>query len=104
MIRRPPRSTLFPYTTLFRSAEAVDPLLAGGGRVEDRAGERRLGDEQRDEESTDHGGHEAATYSNRVGMREGIARGAGAAHNRRPRPRRCHARARQQPPRRGATL
>src|SRR2546422_7877586 len=24
MIRRPPRSTLFPYTTLFRSAEAVD--------------------------------------------------------------------------------
>src|SRR3989442_3291368 len=26
MIRRPPRSTLFPYTTLFRSAEAV-PLL-----------------------------------------------------------------------------
>src|SRR3712207_7991884 len=25
MIRRPPRSTLFPYTTLFRSAEAVKP-------------------------------------------------------------------------------
>src|SRR3712207_7277725 len=24
MIRRPPRSTLFPYTTLFRSARAVD--------------------------------------------------------------------------------
>src|SRR2546426_1687238 len=24
MIRRPPRSTLFPYTTLFRSAYAVD--------------------------------------------------------------------------------
>src|SRR5256885_8090461 len=24
MIRRPPRSTLFPYTTLFRSAEIVD--------------------------------------------------------------------------------
>ena len=23
MIRRPPRSTLFPYTTLFRSAEAT---------------------------------------------------------------------------------
>src|SRR2546422_6778897 len=33
MIRRPPRSTLFPYTTLFRSligygAEAVHPWLA----------------------------------------------------------------------------
>src|SRR3712207_7953096 len=24
MIRRPPRSTLFPYTTLFRSAEGVE--------------------------------------------------------------------------------
>src|SRR3712207_7151741 len=29
MIRRPPRSTLFPYTTLFRSPEAVDDVLAG---------------------------------------------------------------------------
>src|SRR2546426_6561448 len=29
MIRRPPRSTLFPYTTLFRSEEllGLDPLL-----------------------------------------------------------------------------
>ena len=27
MIRRPPRSTLFPYTTLFRSVEAVEPLI-----------------------------------------------------------------------------
>src|SRR3712207_8720253 len=27
MIRRPPRSTLFPYTTLFRSEPAVDRLL-----------------------------------------------------------------------------
>src|SRR3712207_8584867 len=26
MIRRPPRSTLFPYTTLFRSFGAVDPI------------------------------------------------------------------------------
>src|SRR6202044_4269333 len=25
MIRRPPRSTLFPYTTLFRSDDDVDP-------------------------------------------------------------------------------
>src|SRR2546427_5837378 len=28
MIRRPPRSTLFPYTTLFRSLKAGDPILA----------------------------------------------------------------------------
>src|SRR2546422_7920942 len=27
MIRRPPRSTLFPYTTLFRSPPAVQPGL-----------------------------------------------------------------------------
>src|SRR3712207_8391147 len=27
MIRRPPRSTLFPYTTLFRSSYAVIPQL-----------------------------------------------------------------------------
>src|SRR5687768_18070277 len=48
MIRRPPRSTLFPYTTLFRSGrEAHGELLAhaavagrdpGEGAVEARAG------------------------------------------------------------------
>src|SRR3712207_8123316 len=27
MIRRPPRSTLFPYTTLFRSAEGLDDQI-----------------------------------------------------------------------------
>src|SRR3712207_7386206 len=31
MIRRPPRSTLFPYTTLFRSAQAVPVLGAISG-------------------------------------------------------------------------
>src|SRR3712207_8376925 len=31
MIRRPPRSTLFPYTTLFRSfSEAITGVLRGG--------------------------------------------------------------------------
>src|SRR5438445_4875896 len=30
MIRRPPRSTLFPYTTLFRSAA---PCIVAGGRA-----------------------------------------------------------------------
>src|SRR5574340_1587409 len=35
MIRRPPRSTLFPYTTLFRSADSIGSDCAcvrGGGR------------------------------------------------------------------------
>src|SRR5258708_20238121 len=34
MIRRPPRSTLFPYTTLFRSVLARLKPLHGGGRGE----------------------------------------------------------------------
>src|SRR3712207_8858393 len=40
MIRRPPRSTLFPYTTLFRAAGA-QPLPRDGDRpeVEDGAGD-----------------------------------------------------------------
>src|SRR2546422_3108811 len=42
MIRRPPRSTLFPYTTLFRSgvAHAVEAGVAlGGGLPAAQAGE-----------------------------------------------------------------
>src|SRR3712207_8279519 len=33
MIRRPPRSTLFPYTTLFRSGYAVLGTVRGGDGV-----------------------------------------------------------------------
>src|SRR3712207_9163559 len=33
MIRRPPRSTLFPYTTLFRSRAALADQLAGQRRA-----------------------------------------------------------------------
>src|SRR2546426_8696654 len=41
MIRRPPRSTLFPYTTLFRSRQDRDPhRRASEGRA-DRGGGRR---------------------------------------------------------------
>src|SRR3712207_7567730 len=46
MIRRPPRSTLFPYTTLFRSARgALDPQLEG----ERHPGQALDGRLQRDE-------------------------------------------------------
>src|SRR5256885_11078748 len=45
MIRRPPRSTLFPYTTLFRSVvgggEAADPAVEQLQRPGARAGLRR---------------------------------------------------------------
>src|SRR5258708_29337619 len=43
MIRRPPRSTLFPYTTLFRSAQRVrctQAALREDRRVKVRVGER----------------------------------------------------------------
>src|SRR5690349_23021728 len=48
MIRRPPRSTLFPYTTLFRSSELAGDLrhVADALRrvtVEIRTGRRGLG-------------------------------------------------------------
>src|SRR5687768_18092664 len=33
MIRRPPRSTLFPYTTLFRSVRGVRPLGRIAGAI-----------------------------------------------------------------------
>src|SRR2546427_6382273 len=41
MIRRPPRSTLFPYTTLFRSARAGTDARHRGERR--RAGEQAAG-------------------------------------------------------------
>src|SRR5438552_12917225 len=47
MIRRPPRSTLFPYTTLFRSRRGVAPSrprcdrACGGGRGTPRPCRRR---------------------------------------------------------------
>src|SRR6267142_2791232 len=45
MIRRPPRSTLFPYTTLFRSRPRRDPHLRGSlaplHRVSRRARDRK---------------------------------------------------------------
>src|SRR5687768_18179532 len=54
MIRRPPRSTLFPYTTLFRSRVAGE---AGVGPAEDHLHTRAL---------VDH--HEAARRSRRVSL------------------------------------
>src|SRR5687768_18346994 len=37
MIRRPPRSTLFPYTTLFRSFQPAGGLVASAGIAESAA-------------------------------------------------------------------
>src|SRR5438445_5618328 len=52
MIRRPPRSTLFPYTTLFRSGDLEAPLDAAGEGLHERAGAIRKLDDARSEEHT----------------------------------------------------
>src|SRR2546430_12670623 len=60
MIRRPPRSTLFPYTTLFRSGLALveqrpipsqRPLIDVVGQL-DQLGQAEGGEERRSEEHT----------------------------------------------------
>src|SRR3712207_8361799 len=43
MIRRPPRSTLFPYTTLFRSTEHEQRRRQRGGQLRDETGHRARG-------------------------------------------------------------
>src|SRR2546429_6116490 len=65
MIRRPPRSTLFPYTTLFRSELAVSMFAPGAETVKERTihtaigvahyrrqGHRAVQDADRSEEHT----------------------------------------------------
>src|SRR3712207_8519444 len=61
MIRRPPRSTLFPYTTLFRSAGRAgvgfhvwDPAARPWPRRQAEVDHR--GDAQQDRERQQHGG------------------------------------------------
>src|SRR3712207_9359372 len=88
MIRRPPRSTLFPYTTLFRSREARKRnggvAAAGGGRGPHTqvVRRRRLNELVAPPVQTQEAGR---------GARKGVALPLGAAHERphrrRPQPR-----------------
>src|SRR2546423_6284999 len=52
MIRRPPRSTLFPYTTLFRSLWHAARRMAEEVRAAGRNGRGRRGSPPRSEEHT----------------------------------------------------
>src|SRR5438445_8119222 len=52
MIRRPPRSTLFPYTTLFRSYRGVLPILSRRAKTVDWLFERA--DSAAEERSEEH--------------------------------------------------
>src|SRR5438034_4994235 len=62
MIRPPPRSTLFPYTTLFRSVLGAEQAPAGGpagrrdGPPEDRGG-RLLGPDRSEEHTSELQSH-----------------------------------------------
>src|SRR3712207_8130299 len=70
MIRRPPRSTLFPYTTLFRSPAARLVLLrAGPGAAADAggaAGGRGLGRARRGARPRDASGQHQDRKSTRL--------------------------------------
>src|SRR5258708_10728742 len=52
MIRRPPRSTLFPYTTLFRSMTAIRPSRARCNSVSRASASRSTTPSSRSEEHT----------------------------------------------------
>src|SRR5258708_24005482 len=52
MIRRPPRSTLFPYTTLFRSEATDETRLRPESEADDYQRSKILSDQERSEEHT----------------------------------------------------
>src|SRR2546430_10460548 len=55
MIRRPPRSTLFPYTTLFRSAlQRVALIVLAGAVVSTAARSQDTAKQERGERSEEH--------------------------------------------------
>src|SRR5258708_11365266 len=57
MIRRPPRSTLFPYTTLFRSPCAVDAVQVSGSTWQ------LMAHRKRSEEHTSDSSHQIISYA-----------------------------------------
>src|SRR3712207_8562758 len=67
MIRRPPRSTLFPYTTLFRSVgdDRGEPVAL----VTARGGVDLVGAQQRVVDPPHHGGHRVRRAEALVGVR-----------------------------------
>src|SRR2546430_13445702 len=64
MIRRPPRSTLFPYTTLFRS-----PRRCRAGLEEAEADERRVVVERRRRDKPERREHEPEQRGRRIPAR-----------------------------------
>src|SRR2546422_2998629 len=61
MIRRPPRSTLFPYTTLFRSVAGDEPLVGVHQRIRHGAVAARVSQQATDVPAADLGRSEEHT-------------------------------------------
>src|SRR2546425_2188293 len=68
MIRRPPRSTLFPYTTLFRSRRGVRPFARSRARARGARSAATLEDQPRSPAGR-RGGHHRAGRVPRGGRR-----------------------------------
>src|SRR2546430_17187600 len=83
MIRRPPRSTLFPYTTLFRSPLQIeeDPHAA---RLEFPNQRRALADVQHRTELRPLEGRETRRYGQRLAARRHVERNDELSHVRAP--------------------
>src|SRR3712207_8361590 len=81
MIRRPPRSTLFPYTTLFRSPDGQVPLALRLLEQQDRLVPGQL-DPDTDDSEFLHGGAPSAAARGRAVDRYGRLVDGGAAPGR----------------------
>src|SRR3712207_7198926 len=73
MIRRPPRSTLFPYTTLFRSVVATSNRWKREGAKTQRRKEREINTEgterAEEDDGVDREGAKARRFSDRKSTR-----------------------------------
>src|SRR5258708_9651253 len=64
MIRRPPRSTLFPYTTLFRSRDSRRPVSASRPKLPPDHGQLPSGGRDGDRKSTRlNSSHQIISYA-----------------------------------------
>src|SRR5256885_13368013 len=77
MIRRPPRSTLFPYTTLFRSVAQAKNAGAQAARYAKLAAEGVVSKEQNDQMHTSSQAMDESTHADQAALES--ARAAAAA-------------------------
>src|SRR3989449_11130063 len=88
MIRRPPRSTLFPYTTLFRSDPEERRVLAQRVEEAERLGSARRTGERGERRVAEGVGDRLGGAGADEGLTDGLSRGEGR-RGRRAQPRRA---------------